>query len=239
VDKHTANHGLTRWLSWAVVEASDDRVRMGCTLRPRPGYPFTLALEIEYRVHAAGLTVRTRAHNVGRRAAPFGAGQHPYFSLGTATIDPAILQFEAASRLVLDPLRQLPTGERVAVPSSAYDFRTPRPIGGLVLDACFADLATDRSGTWRVSLSLAGPARQRRIEVWARPPYRYLQLFSGETLAPERRRQGLAIEPMTCPPNAFQTGTDLLVLQPDQGIDLEWGVLATSGEAGAISSTNG
>jgi aldose 1-epimerase len=50
-----------------------------------------------------------------------------------------------------------------------------------------------------------------------------LQVFTGDTLAPERRRQGLAIEPMTCPPNAFRTGTDLIVLQPDESVELEWG----------------
>jgi aldose 1-epimerase len=56
--------------------------------------------------------------------------------------------------------------------------------------------------------------------------YRYLQVFTGDTLRPERQRRGLAIEPMTSPPNAFRTGTDLVVLQPGQTIALEWGIMS-------------
>jgi aldose 1-epimerase len=54
--------------------------------------------------------------------------------------------------------------------------------------------------------------------------YKYIQVFSGDTLAPERRRRGLAIEPMTCPPNAFRTGTDVIVLQPDESVSMDWGI---------------
>jgi aldose 1-epimerase len=63
--------------------------------------------------------------------------------------------------------------------------------------------------------------------VWLDEHYKYLQLFSGDTLAPERRRRGLAIEPMTCPPNAFRSGMDVIVLQPDETVELEWGIELT------------
>lgn len=54
--------------------------------------------------------------------------------------------------------------------------------------------------------------------------YRYVQVFSGDTLGPDKRRRGLAVEPMTCPPNAFRTGVDLMVLRPGEDIRLEWGI---------------
>ena len=39
--------------------------------------------------------------------------------------------------------------------------------------------------------------------------------YTGDTLDPvDRRRRGIAIEPMTCPPNALRTGTDLIRLDP-------------------------
>ena len=63
--------------------------------------------------------------------------------------------------------------------------------------------------------------------VWMEERFRYLQVFSGDTLAPDRRRRSLAIEPMTCPPDAFRTQIDLIVLEPDEAVSLEWGLLLT------------
>jgi len=54
---------------------------------------------------------------------------------------------------------------------------------------------------------------------------------SGDTLGPGHRRRAVAIEPMTCPPNAFATGTDLLTLEPGETVTHRWGIQAT-GTAG-------
>ena len=65
---------------------------------------------------------------------------------------------------------------------------------------------------------LAGPALLRnRLRRW-------LQVFTGDPLRPDRRRKALAIEPMTCPPNAFVTADDLLVLEPGQAVTHTWGI---------------
>ena len=57
--------------------------------------------------------------------------------------------------------------------------------------------------------------------------YRYLMLFTGDSLAdPARRRRGLGIEPMTCAPNALQTGEGLRTLQPGELFSSRWGILA-------------
>ena len=63
--------------------------------------------------------------------------------------------------------------------------------------------------------------------------YRYAQVFTGDTLAAERRRCGLAIEPMTCPPDAFRSGVDLIVLRPGEAITLEWGITTGPTDTGA------
>jgi aldose 1-epimerase len=222
VVRHNAIHGLTRWANWTLADQADDRVRLAYTIHPRAGYPFTLELLIEYSLAASGLTVRTTAHNAGPRPLPFGAGQHPYFTVGTSLVDAAELQLPAQRRLELDPARRLPTGNSLPVAGTSFDFRQRKGIGSLVIDECFADLARDADGLARVTLS--DPSSDRSVVVWLDARYRYVQAFSGDTLAAARRRRGLAIEPMTCPPDAFRSGTDLIVLQPDETCTLAWGV---------------
>jgi aldose 1-epimerase len=227
VVRRNAMHGLTRWLNWNVLEQAPDRVRMGLVSYPRMGYPFTLDLRIEYALAASGLTVTTTARNLGRRALPFGAGQHPYLTVGTALVDAANLHLPAQARLELDSVRQLPTGTLLPVDdpvggATDFDFRTPRPIGSVVLDDCFTTLERGDDGLARVRLS--DPATGREVSMWMDASYRYVQVFSGDTLPAARRRRGLAVEPMTCPPNAFRTGTDLIVLQPDETCSLAWGL---------------
>ena len=75
-----AMHGLVRWANWRPVARAEDLVELEHVLHPQPGYPFSLRLTVEYRLDAAGLTVRTSAENVGDRALPFGVGHHPYIA---------------------------------------------------------------------------------------------------------------------------------------------------------------
>ena len=222
VPRHNALHGLTRWVNWSVAEQQPDAVRLEHTLHPQPGYPFTLQLAIQYLLGDAGLTVRMTARNLGHTALPFGAGQHPYLTVGTPLVDSITLQVPAESRLELDAERRLPTGRVLQVHGTELDFRAPRQIGPLVLDDCYTALRRDADGLARVVL--AGPGGGRTTVLWMDQHFGYVMVFSGDTLVPERRRRGLAVEPMTCPPDAFRSRTDLLVLDPDQSILLEWGV---------------
>jgi aldose 1-epimerase len=233
VERHNAMHGLTRWLNWTLVELTPARVRLGLTVHPRPGYPFLLELALEYVLDASGLLVRTIARNIGDRPLPFGAGQHPYLSVGTSRVDTATLHLAADRRLEMDPERLVPTGVLLPTAVTSYDFRTPRSIGESILDDCFTDLARDADGKAHVTLS--DPASGRSATLWMGSEYRYAQVFTGDTLSPDRRRQGLAVEPMTCPPNAFRTGSDLIALRPGETITLEWGI-TTSGPANSDST---
>jgi aldose 1-epimerase len=51
-------------------------------------------------------------------------------------------------------------------------------------------------------------------------------VFTSDTLGPDRYRKAIAVEPMTCPPNAFVTGHDLIVLQPGADLTHTWGIRA-------------
>ena len=81
-ERHNAIHGLVRWMQWRLESRAQNIVTLGCTLHPQPGYPWELALTVEYRLNRDGLTVRTTATNAGSQAAPFGIGFHPYLSVG-------------------------------------------------------------------------------------------------------------------------------------------------------------
>ena len=50
-------------------------------------------------------------------------------------------------------------------------------------------------------------------------------LFTGDSLPePARRRRGLGIEPMTCAPNALQSGEGLQTLAPGESVATAWGI---------------
>ncbi|HEV7772732.1 MAG TPA: aldose 1-epimerase family protein [Conexibacter sp.] len=220
-----AIHGLVRWLSWRMVDRAADRVTMACRLHPQPGWPFLLDVEITYALDADGLSVRTRATNAGAEPCPFGAGAHPYVSVGATQVDETIVQAPGAVRLLAGE-RQIPTGGQEAVEGTRYDFRAPRPLGDLQIDDAFTALVRDDDGRARVRLTM--PDDARTVELWMDEAYGWLMLFSGDTLAPDARRRSLGVEPMTCAPNAFQSGDGLRTLQPGETFTGAWGIRATA-----------
>jgi aldose 1-epimerase len=216
----TAIHGLTRWAGWDAAARSADAVTLRHVLYGRPGYPFCLELTAEYRLDpATGLQVTIAARNAGSRPAPYGTGSHPYLTAGTPTVDDCELELHAARWLPTDE-RGIPAGPTQDVTGTPYDFRVPRRLAGINLDHALTGLARDSAGRARARLTGGG----RRLELWAGPGYDWLQVFTGDALDPARRRKALAVEPMTCPPNAFATGTGLLVLDLGASVTRRWGL---------------
>ncbi len=215
-----AIHGLARWRPWRALEQEAARVLMAIRLHPEPGYPHDLEVTVEYRLAEDGLTVVTRAQNLGAGACPYGCGQHPYLSPGDGTIDDCTLELPAATLITTDPERGLPTG-REALAGSALDFSVPRPLAGAVIDSPLTDLSRGADG--RARARLQGPDGAS-VELWVDEAYGYLELFTGDTLAPARRRRGLALEPMSCPPDAFRSGEGLIRLEPGASHTAAWGV---------------
>jgi aldose 1-epimerase len=220
-EHHNAIHGLVRWASWTVAEREQHRVVMQHLIHHQPGYPFSLALTIEYSLTEGGLRVQTTATNAGHEACPYGSGAHPYLTIGTATVDPVLLHVPAHAVLLSDE-RGLPVGTE-PVDGTEYDFRTPRPVGSRVLDNCFTDLERDDDGLTRVGLR--NPDDGAALSLWVDETYPYLMVFTGDPL-PDVARRSLAVEPMTCPANAFRTGTSLIRLQPGESFVSTWGITA-------------
>ncbi len=208
---HNAIHGLTRWVSWQLVDQTASTARWRYDLHPRPGYPGTLELTVDYQVSAtAGLRVETSATNVGAGPAPYGAGAHPYLTVGRA-IDGCQLRLPAAVRCQSDD-RGLP-GTPEPVDATGFDFRSPTIIGNVAFDDAFGGLTYDDG---RATAELRDPDTGRSVTIWLSDAYRWLQVFSGERQSAALARQAMAIEPMTCPANAFVSGVDLVVLEPGE-----------------------
>jgi aldose 1-epimerase len=218
--RRNAIHGLVRWVAWTVSAREPHLAVMEHVLHPQPGYPFSLRLGIEYSLSDSGLRVRTTATNIGMTRCPYGSGAHPYLTLGTPTIDRLILRVPARTVLRSDE-RGLPTGTQ-AVDDTEYDFRKPRRIGSTALDHAFTDLERDKDGVAHVELR--DPDRGTQVSLWVDESYPHLMLFSGDPL-PDVRRRSLAVEPMTCPPNAFRTGDALIVLEPGSSFTSTWGIV--------------
>ncbi len=208
-----AIHGLVRWASWTIGERAGDRVTMVHALHPQPGYPHSLDLAASYRLDGRSLTATVTATNVGEAPCPFGAGAHPDLAVPGPTVDTATLRAPGATRLVSDECG-IPTGSE-PVGGTEFDFRTARPVGGTVLDTCFTDLVRDPDGRARV--------RVDDTVLWFDESYAYLMLFTGDPLADVNRRS-LAAEPMTCAPNAFQSGDGLRVLAPGETFSASFGI---------------
>jgi aldose 1-epimerase len=215
-----AIHGLVRWLPWRLVSADDAAVELGCVLHPQPGYPWRLGLRVRYELSGEGLGVTLTAENRSDGPAPFGAGFHPYVTLG-GRIDDALLTIPAARRWSSDD-RGLPTTDE-PVADTETDFSSPRAIGSTRLDTAFSDL--DRGDDGRARVVVESADGSDRVTVWAGRGFDYLMIYTGDTLEPVlRRRRGIAIEPMTCPANALATGAGVIRLQPGGSWSGSWGI---------------
>ena len=218
-ERGNAIHGLVRFAPWTVAESKPARAVVEHVLEPHSGYPFSLALSIEYSLSLSGLRVETTATNAGSEPCPYGSGAHPYLTLGTETVDDALLHSPGRVVLHTDD-RGLPR-DAEPVEGTDYDFTRPRTIGSTRLDHAFTDLHRGLDGLARVEL--AHPGSRAALSLWVDESYGYLQLFTGDPL-PDVARRSLAVEPMTCPANAFRTGEGLIRLEPGESVTSAWGI---------------
>ncbi|WP_409329345.1 aldose epimerase [Trujillonella humicola] len=204
-DAPNATHGLLSWQPFGVLSRFSDAVTVGTTVEPRPGYPFRLLVAVDFGLAPQRLTVTVRVRNAAAGPAPLGVGMHPYLAVG-GDGDGAIGGAELAvpARTALDVDGGLPTGGR-----SPFDGAVGR-LGDREIDTPLTDLDRDAEGWARVRLR--GPAGALELAVDRAWPW--LQVYTGDTLPPGQRRRSVAVEPMTCPPNALADGVDLVVLEP-------------------------
>jgi aldose 1-epimerase len=220
-EKGGAIHGLTRWANWKVEHSTESSIRFTHTLYPCQGWSWVLECHLEYTLDDSGLTARTTAVNRSSTECPYGTGAHPYLSVGTPLIDAALVRVPGAVYLPVDD-EGIPTG-RQRVDGTLYDLRELQELGDRQIDVTYTDLERDDDGRARVHLARHDGSAP--IALWTDESYPYFEIFTGDTLPQEdRRRTGLGVEPMTCAPNAFNSGEGLITLEPGGSHTGTWGI---------------
>ncbi|MFT4136263.1 aldose 1-epimerase family protein [Microbacterium sp.] len=211
-----ASHGLLRFVPYQPVVQESDRITLAATVFPQTGYPFQLDSTVDYRVGPAGLTVTHEVVNAGADAAPFALGTHPYLQLGGVRTADLTIRLDAQTRFEVDD-RLIPVAQTPV--DAATDLRSPRRLGDLSLDTAYGDLARDADG--RVRTTLTAPDG-RAVELWQGEGFDYVQVFTTDRFPGQEL--AVAVEPMTAPADAFNTGQGLVVLAPGESRRAQWGI---------------
>lgn len=217
VARGNANHGLARWARWVPVAVDRAAVTLACDIVPQSGWPFEIHAEVTYALHADhGLAVTAVARNHGTTPAPFGAGFHPYFATHGHPLDEVTVHVAAQQRLVTDEAL-LPVGVQ-EVAKTPYDLRRAQPLRALRLDDTFTGLSrTDGLGAVEIRTRSGG------AQLWFDAAFEYLQVYTHERLG-GGGAPALAVEPMTCPADALNSGAGLIILEPGRVWTGKWGI---------------
>ncbi|TLW91614.1 aldose epimerase [Saccharomonospora piscinae] len=218
-DRGNAIHGLVRDREWELLEHGEWFIRLAVDVGADPGWPVPLRAEITYELAPRGLTVTHEVRNEGDAPVGFGLGTHPYLRLGDSPTDELTLTL-AASRVRPHVAGQSwPFGPEQDVAGTEYDLGGGRIVGGLDLDTAFGGLVPYDDGRHHHLLH----HHDTTLDVWTDPDFAWVQVFTPADF-PGRGR-AVAVEPMTCPPDALNSGTDLIELEPGTSWRGSWGIL--------------
>jgi aldose 1-epimerase len=225
-----ALHGLAVWLDYHAVTVAEDRVQLEAVVEAQTGYPWRVRIETTFTLSDDGLAQTVRATNLSDKQAPFGTGPHPYLVAGQGRVDDWTLDLPAASVLHVDErlaptvVRPVDDGDR-----QRFDFRIPRTIAAAAIDHAYTDLQRDDAGITTVRLT---DAEGRGVAMTWDAACPWVQIHTADLdPANPAHRGGLAVEPMTCAPDAFNApaypfDTGLVVIEPGQSFDAGWTIRA-------------
>lgn len=215
--RDNALHGLLRVAPYLVVERSESSITLAATVYPQHGYPFRVATTVTYELVDGGLRVIHTATNESGAPAPVAFGTHPFFRIGDVPTEEVTLTLHAGTRFDVDdrlnPLAEVPV-------DGDFDLRGGRLVAELELDTAFGGLAP----VDRVVATLTAPDG-RRVSLWQDENHGYSQVFTTRSF-PKDGGLGLAVavEPMTAPPDALNSGLGLKWLEPGETWSVEWGI---------------
>lgn len=211
-----ASHGLLRFASYRAVETATGAVTLAAEVFPQTGYPYHLDTRVTYALTADGLEVTHTITNVGTESAPVALGTHPYLCVSDTPTADLLLEVDAATWIRTDE-RNLPVAAEPV--DAAHDLRTPRRVGDVTLDTAYADVRPGADGRIRGILHCPDG---RRLELWAGAGFTHLQVFTTDRYP--GHELAVAIEPMTAPADALNSGIDLRRLAPGASWELSWGI---------------
>ena len=211
-----AIHGLVFDKDFSITSqsATDSEATLSLTYqyqRETVGYPFSFDLQIDYLLNKNGLTMTTHMTNTGTEALPVGDGWHLYFRC-PSNIDDCLLTLPSETILVPDATL-IPTG----VDKPYTDFNTSKIFSNTTFDDCFTISQKNKIA----EVVLTDVAHDLSVISWQETgdnKYNFLQIYSPS------HRKSLAIEPMTCQPDAFNNGEGVIVLQPQENKQWQCGV---------------
>lgn len=211
-----ALHGLLEFAEYEVRERTDATLTLGAVIHPQHGWPFLLDTWVRFELAPDGLTVTHGARNLSTRRAPYATGTHPYPRIGDVDVAELVLTVPADEYLEVDERLDPVEWRGVA---GGTDLRAGVRVGELALDTAFRGLRPEGG----VTASLTAPDGAR-LEVWQDDDWRYLQVFTtSEFPRPGGVGTAVAIEPMTAPPDALNSGDDLIWLEPEETYEGRWG----------------
>jgi aldose 1-epimerase len=171
-------------------------------------YPFHLEIGATYRLAETGIEVTYFAKNLGEGSAPYGVAAHPYFDIkdgSTFLIN--------ANKQSINNSKQIPIGLEPASKAEGI-----LRYGSTNLDDCYTELTGDLVITHEDGST---------VTIWQDAAFKYLMVYTGHHLRDFGfPNPGLAVEPQTCPANAFNTLEDLIWLAPGERWQANWGVTA-------------
>ncbi len=206
-ESNAAIHGFLAWRDWQVTEQTDSTVTLTAYLPPSYGYPFMLVSTVSYQLDAeVGLTADIATKNIGDKPAPYGVGVHPYLTCNLDKVDNYRLTIPANQ--VFEADKQLSPSHFFIAEQFGLNFLTAKQIGAIRIDHTFKTAIPETMAEWEVIIT----SQQQNMAVYLRSEQPWLQVYTGDKL----NRLGLAVEPMSCPPNAFNSLIDLISLAPDE-----------------------
>lgn len=220
--RNTALHGFVAGRRWTVSSARADAATLTLAPGPQPGWPWDLRFTVTYRLTDDGLAAGLTVYNAAGQTAPAACGVHLYPSaLGAATDDCTLVVPD--HRLVPLDDRGLPAGpesaDRGVLPARA------NPLRGRLLDHCL-----HVPGQGGADIRLTGPDGGG-VALRTSTGLRWLQVFTADRRCgmpfpgrPDGR--AVAVEPMTAPPDALNSGTGLARLPPGGELHCSWTVTA-------------
>ncbi|WP_019181768.1 aldose 1-epimerase family protein [Microbacterium yannicii] len=245
-----ALHGLATWLDFEAVDKGSDHVTLAAVIQPQTAYPWRIIVTARFELGPGGLTQSVTARNDSAEPAPWGTAPHPYLVAGEGRVDDWTLELPAAQVLEATPDRLIPT-ELTAVDANdpeRFDFRTARPIGPVEIDHAYSGLIRGSDGIATVRLTVptpppldagasggasgrVGPAAGTGVEMSWDASCPWVQVHTADKPDPAASRLGLAVEPMTCAPDAFNAGSydydaGLVVIEPDASATASWRIAA-------------
>jgi aldose 1-epimerase len=144
--------------------------------------------------------------------------------VGDAPVETLTVTLTAAVRIQLDERSNPATQHTVddSAVGSPGDLRSGRVLAGLTLDSPYGQLA-NRDGRADVAWLTAPDGSSTTL--WADAAFGWIQAYTPAAF-PRPAGPGLAValEPMTGPPDALNSGTGLIWLEPGESWSASWGV---------------